>query len=202
MRNIDFYFDFGSPYAYFAALHIDALAARNDCAVTWQPVMLASFFQVTGGMPAPLMPVKRDYVLHDFARTARRCNVPFKLPPVFPQMLVGAPRAMLWLRREQGDPLATEFARRCFAAAFGEGMDLSDEQVLGAIARGLGIDEQAMLAGMQEPAIKAALREQGEAAMQRGAFGVPFMIADGEPFWGFDHFAELEAWLQAARAAA
>lgn len=127
MRNIDFYFDFGSPYAYFASLHIDALAARHDCTVTWQPVMLASFFQVTGGMPAPMMPVKRDYVLHDFARTARRFDVPFQLPPVFPQMLVAPARAMLWLRREHGAALATQFARRCFAAGFGAGGDLSDE---------------------------------------------------------------------------
>ena len=33
------------------------------------------------------------------------------------------------------------------------------------------------------------------AAMARGVFGSPFVIVDGEPFWGIDRFDQLERWL-------
>ena len=29
-------------------------------------------------------------------------------------------------------------------------------------------------------------------------FGAPFMIVDGEPFWGFDRFNQLDAYLKGA----
>ncbi|MEA3192990.1 MAG: hypothetical protein QOD26_1323, partial [Betaproteobacteria bacterium] len=34
---IDFYFDFSSPYGYFAATKIDDIAARHARTVTWRP---------------------------------------------------------------------------------------------------------------------------------------------------------------------
>jgi 2-hydroxychromene-2-carboxylate isomerase len=36
---IDFYFDFSSPYGYFASLRIDELAARYARTVNWRPYL-------------------------------------------------------------------------------------------------------------------------------------------------------------------
>ena len=38
--DIDFYFDFASPYGYFMSEKIDALARKYGRKVTWRPVML------------------------------------------------------------------------------------------------------------------------------------------------------------------
>ncbi|MCY1251876.1 hypothetical protein D9M72_657430 [compost metagenome] len=35
--------------------------------------------------------------------------------------------------------------------------------------------------------------------MAKGVFGSPFVIVDGEPFWGFDRFEQVEAHLKARR---
>ena len=32
--------------------------------------------------------------------------------------------------------------------------------------------------------------------MHKGVFGSPFIIVDGEPFWGNDRLAEVREWLQ------
>lgn len=40
MRNIDFYFDFISPYAYFASTQIEAIALRHGYTVAWRPFRL------------------------------------------------------------------------------------------------------------------------------------------------------------------
>ena len=77
---IDFYFDFSSPYGYFAGEKIDALAAKHGRAVTWRPILLGAVFKITGGQPLPTIPMKGSYAAHDLARSARYFKIPFKLP--------------------------------------------------------------------------------------------------------------------------
>ena len=48
---IDFYFDFGSPYGYFASVKIDDLAARQGRAVNWRVFLVGATMQVTGQVP-------------------------------------------------------------------------------------------------------------------------------------------------------
>ena len=45
---IEFWFDFASGYAYFAALEIEALAERHGRNVLWRPFTLGAAFKVTG----------------------------------------------------------------------------------------------------------------------------------------------------------
>ena len=87
---IDFYFDFSSPYGYFASAKIDELAAKHGRTVTWRPILLGAVFKITGGQPLPTIPLKGSYAAHDLARSARLFKVPFKLPTKFP---IGTHRA-------------------------------------------------------------------------------------------------------------
>jgi 2-hydroxychromene-2-carboxylate isomerase len=43
--------------------------------------------------------------------------------------------------------------------------------------------------------VKEALQREVQAAIDRGVFGSPFIIVEGEPFWGVDRFDQLERWL-------
>jgi 2-hydroxychromene-2-carboxylate isomerase len=53
-----------------------------------------------------------------------------------------------------------------------------------------------LLDALQQPAVKDRLRVETEAAMARGVFGSPFLIVDGEPFWGADRLEQVDLWLQ------
>jgi 2-hydroxychromene-2-carboxylate isomerase len=44
--------------------------------------------------------------------------------------------------------------------------------------------------------MKEKLKVETEAAIQRGVFGSPYIIVDGEPFWGFDRLDHVDRWLQ------
>jgi len=44
--------------------------------------------------------------------------------------------------------------------------------------------------------VKDRVRVQNDAAMARGVFGSPYVIVDGEPFWGVDRFDQLDKWLE------
>ena len=44
--------------------------------------------------------------------------------------------------------------------------------------------------------MKDRLRHETDAAIERGVFGSPFFIVDGEPFWGNDRIGDLDKWLE------
>ena len=81
---IEFWFDFSSPYSYLAAEKIDALAANHQRIVHWRPVLLGAIFQVTNAVPLVQLPLKGDYSVRDFARSARFLGLPFTMPAKFP----------------------------------------------------------------------------------------------------------------------
>lgn len=91
-KQIDFYFDFASPYGYFAAREIEALAARRNAVVTWRPILLGAVFKVTGSQPNLLAPLRGDYLRHDVERIARMQGAPLVIPTSAPVKGVAASR--------------------------------------------------------------------------------------------------------------
>lgn len=192
---IDFYFDFSSPYGYFAAEQIDELASRYGRQVDWHPVMLGAIFKTTGMAPLTQIPIKRDYSWRDWARISRLTGIPFKAPSAFPIAAQNPSRAVLFVQRSNEDQ-AKVLARALYRAFFTEDRNIGEVEVVCDVAKSLGMDVPTLLAGMNDPTVKEQLRHETGAAEARGVFGSPFMIADGEPFWGFDRFPMLEEWLR------
>lgn len=192
---IEFHFDFSSPYGYLASTRIDALAARRGRAVAWRPFLLGAVFKVSGMAPLLDYPLKGDYARRDFARFARLLGVGFTLPTPFPFAAVAASRAFYWLAgRDEASAVA--LARALYHASYGEGRDISPAETVASIAASLGLDRAAVLAALNDPAVKEALRQAVERAVARGVFGSPTVIVDGEMFWGADRLDQVERWLE------
>lgn len=192
---ITFYFDFSSPYSYIAAEVIDAVAARQGRTVAWRPMLLGVIFQKTGQPLLVDVPLKGEYSLRDFARSARYHGVPFSFPAKFPVSGVSAARGYYWLLG-QDEALARAFAQAVLRAYWLAGRDIADLAVLQDIGSGLGIDAAALAAGIALPGIKDRLRAETEGALAHGVCGAPFFIVDGEPFWGADRLPQIERWLE------
>ena len=192
---IDFYFDFSSPYGYLAAQKIDAVAAKYGRSVDWRPVLLGAIFKETGMAPLTMIPLKGDYSKRDFARSARFHGIAsFKMPSKFPIPSQAPARIILWLKAQ--DPaLSIRVAKALFRAYFVDDIDISNPDAAVAVAANEGVDAAAARAAVDDPAIKDALKREVGAAIGRGVFGSPFVIVDGEPFWGLDRFDQIERWL-------
>lgn len=193
LSAIEFYFDFSSPYGYFASTRIDALGAELGRAVRWHPILLGPMFKATGTAPLVQIPIKGDYSRHDMLRTARLHDIPFQLPDPFPIATVAPARIMLHL--DQSSPArARAYAQRAFRAYYVEGLDISQPQQALQLAGELGLDAPAIAQAIGTDAVKTLLRQANETALARGVFGSPFMLIDGEPFWGFDRFDTIRLW--------
>ena len=191
---IDFYFDFSSPYGYLASEKIDDLGARYGRSVVWHPMLLGVASKATGSIPLPQVPIKGEYSVRDFARSARFLGLPYRQPSTFPIATQSVARAFLWLN-DQDRKLAKNFAHACYRAFFAEDTNIADLDKLMSIASSLGADTGALSAALNGSAIKERLKSEVEAALGRGVFGSPFFIIDGEPFWGVDRLPQVEKWL-------
>lgn len=191
---IDFYFEFASPYGYLASLRIETIAAAYGREVTWRPIMLGAALKLTGSQPNVQAPLKGEYLRRDVARFARLLDVPLTFPPVLPMNSLAAARAYWWLF-EQDEDLAKGLAQAIFHAHWGEGRDLSAPDAVAEVAETLGIDRQELLAAVQDPRIKARLKDETDRSIERGVFGSPFVFVDDEPFWGADRLDQVERWL-------
>jgi len=139
-------------------------------------------------------PLKREYSLLDFERSARFAGVPFKLPAKFPIPTQNAARLFWWLN-ETDPQRARNWARHGLRALFARGVDLSEPAQLQDLAVEFGLDRSQAQDVWNDPRWKAALKSANDAAIALGVFGAPFFIVDGEPFWGNDRRPQIERWL-------
>lgn len=199
MQPIDFYFDFASPYGYFMSEKIDALARQHGRIVTWRPILLFAALRSLG-LPAPFEhPVKLEYITADFARSAKFLNVDYSLPPAFPALTQHAARAF-YLLNGKAPEAAVPFAQAVLRGYFRDGRDISNIDV---VAQMVG-DQTASLGSVAD--IRDQLKTDQVKAMLQGAineavgnkvFGSPFVVIDGEPFFGVDRLPQIAQKLAA-----
>lgn len=193
---VQFYFDFSSPYSYIASEWIEALSARHGRTVQWHAILLGVTFQAAELRSPVHHPIKREYSLRDFARSARFEGVPFQLPDPFPIPTQNAARVFWWLADTQGMAIASGWARAGLRAFFTRGVALNDAAALKALAADSGLDAEQAERVWGDPSWKDRLKRANEAAVAAGVFGAPFFVIDGEPFWGNDRKAAMERWLE------
>jgi 2-hydroxychromene-2-carboxylate isomerase len=192
---IGFYFDFSSPYGFVASEKIEALAAKHGRSVDWHPILLGVAFRETGAMPLTEIPLKGDYARRDMARSAKFHGVAgFRMPSRFPIATQAAARIVLWLKSR--DPvLAATVVHALYRGFFRDDIDISNPDTASAIAAGCGADAAATRAAIDDPAVKDALKSANAQAIAAGVFGSPFIVVDGEPFWGVDRLDQVDRWL-------
>ncbi|HET7730102.1 MAG TPA: 2-hydroxychromene-2-carboxylate isomerase [Usitatibacter sp.] len=193
--EVDFYFEFSSPYGYIASRLAGDFEKRIGRRLHWRPILLGPMFKVTGQAPLTEIPLKGEYSKRDFTRTARFHQVPYNHPAKFPIGTVAAGRAFYWLH-DRDAAAAQSLARALYEAYFVRGVDIGGAAAVIDIAKAQGVDAAALAAALEDPAVKDRVRKEVDAALAAGVFGSPFFIVDGEPFWGVDRMPMLEEWIR------
>jgi 2-hydroxychromene-2-carboxylate isomerase len=192
-ERVDFYFDYLSPYAYFASLRVPEVCARHGARVVWRPILFAALLDHHGHRGPAEIPAKALYTFRDCARWARSHDVPFRAPRHHPFRPLAALRLSL---AEVAGPDQAAVIATLFRFGWGEGGDLGDPGALSEALRRAGLPADALRERAGTDEAKAALRANTEGALARGVFGIPTMIARGELIWGNDRMDVLEAILE------
>ncbi len=195
MKDIEFWFDFGSNYSYLSMLRIRRLAADAGLQVRLKPFLLGPIFRSLGWDSSPfvLQEMKGRYVWRDMERQCAKYGLPWRRPGAFPRNALLAARIAL---HGEGAPWVDDFCEQVMLANFAEDRDIANEAVIAAILGDLAVDGAAIIAAAREEACKAALRERTAQAQARGIFGAPMFFVDGEMFWGNDRLEDACAFAQ------
>ena len=194
-RNIDFFFDIGSPYSYLAATQVEALEGRTGAKVCWRPLLLGALFKSVGNEMPARVPSKARYMIEDLARWAQFYAVPFRMSSHFPVNSLKPQRALTAAAGRYGDAAVGPLALALYQAYWVDDRDPSTPEVLLEAAASVGQDGAALLTDCDLQETKDALRSSTEEAVQRGAFGAPTFFVGEAMFWGNDRIALLEAYL-------
>ena len=194
---IEFFFDFSSPYGYLASERVEPIAAKHGRTVTWRPILLGAIFKRTGGAPLTEAPLKGEYSLMDFARSAREQDLDFRQPSVFPVGAVAAKRAVVHVREDGTlNDRTGDLVHALYRAYYVDDVDLRSADVVLDVAAGIGLDRAPLHAAIENQAVKDALRAEVDAALERGVFGSPTVALGDELFWGNDRLDMVDRWLE------
>jgi 2-hydroxychromene-2-carboxylate isomerase len=185
MKQVEFFFDVGSPTTYLAWTQLPALCAQAGAELVYRPMLLGGVFQATGNASPATVPAKARYMDADMARFARRYGVPLASNPFFPI------NTLLLMRGATGAQLRAPerfeaYLRGVFHAMWVEPQNLNDPATAAAALAAAGFDPAEVTAWAGDAEVKAALRATTEEAVARGAFGAPTMFVGAEMFFGQD----------------
>jgi len=194
---IEFYFDFISPFGYFASLRVEQLAARHGRTVDWYAIRLGvSVVKIMGLKPLLETPLKGAYLVREAGRYARLHGLVLKRPFDAPQMDPRAcARAFYWFKTHRPGSEA-RLAGALLHAHWVDGLELGTPQAAAQGAGRAGFSAEEVLAAIESEESQALLRAAVEAAVARGIFGSPTVVIDGEPFWGVQSLELAERWLE------
>lgn len=182
-KNVEFFFDFGSPTSYLAWTQLPRIAEAAGAQIVWRPMLLGGVFKASGNQSPISIPAKGRYMLQDLARFAGRYGVPLAFNPHFPintlQLMRGA---VGYLDSEQFQP----YVQAVFEALWVRQQNLAKAEVVAAVLSAAGLDAAEFERLVGDEAVKQRLKDNTEEALKRGVFGAPTFFVGSQMFFGQD----------------
>ena len=196
--QIDFYFDFVSPYSYLASTVLPRLVAEHKASISYRPFGLLDLMKIVGNRPTTIeCKNKASYAMADLQRWARNYQVSFAPNPYwtsidFAELDRGALVAV-------DEARGADYVNAIYGAIWGDPVDLSQRPVLIGVLDRADFGSSLLLERANSVEYIAKLEKNTNAAAKRGVFGSPTMFVGEEMFFGNDR---VDFVAQAVRAAA
>jgi 2-hydroxychromene-2-carboxylate isomerase len=188
-QQVEFFFDYGSPFSYLADTQLPALERRTGATVVYRPMLLGAVLKETGSASPITVPAKGRYMGVELHRWAKRYGVPFAANKFFP---INTMRLMRGVVAAQHAECFAEYHRAIYPAFWVDGANLAAPEVIRAVLDKAGLNADLILACIEEPNVKEQLRLNTEEAVRRGVFGAPTFFVGEDMFWGNDRLMFVE----------
>jgi len=213
MLTVVSYSIYHSPNSYLGILLAERALGELAVTVERRPICIprargVKVGDLVGGKEPP---VQSAYHREDCRRWAERYGIELRFPPagVFEQRAARwasspyareeLPARAYYAARGTGREAALD--RGLFHAAWVDGLDVNDEDVVRRAAQAAGLDAGALLSGALQDEAGRAVYEALGAFDRDGCPGVPTWIVDGERFWGKDRVQWLAETIRSKAAA-
>jgi 2-hydroxychromene-2-carboxylate isomerase len=186
--RIDYYVFISSPWAYLGSERFAALAKKYGAEVTIIPMAPLALFDATGGLPlAKRAQQRQDYRFVELERWRSHLGVKLNLRPKgFPTNETTAGKLVTAARETVGNDRAMTLAHAMMRGLWAEERDIANADDLKQIIAATGLDAAQLFAMIETPELAATYERGTQQAIAAGAFGAPFYVIAGEPFWGQD----------------
>jgi len=191
VEQVDVYYDFRSPYAYFAAWRIMQRQLVAPVAVEWRwrPISIDVLLNLQAGRDPlapysdPLAPPKRRHLVADVRRCAAFYGAP--LVPLHVPRPDPMPALCVALLLEQRGIRSDTFVQAVFDETWGRAGRIDSRDVLVRCLEQVSAGEEVLEAALLEET-KRVLTAASVQAYDAGIFGVPSFVFKGEIFFGAD----------------
>lgn len=190
MKSFDFYFDFLSPFSYFA--HIRLQKRRHDFSINYKPVALGTLlnqWEIKG--PGEVQP-KREFLLKQCLRYSVKHKIAFTTPKTHPFNSLYALRLSLI---GVAGVHQMQVIDTLWKAGWEKRIDMGEPEELLRELRQAGLPADELYEKSFTREAKVEFKKNIQEAIGSGAFGVPSFVSSGELFWGNDSLEDLFGFL-------
>lgn len=192
--RVEYFFSFRSPYSYLSAERAFDLPNRLGVDLVWRGVRPMAM----RGQPLPR--AKQLYILRDAAREADVLGLPFG--PIHDPLGEGVWRCLCVAEHAEVQGRLATFVTLSARAIWAEAVDVSSDAGLRPLCERAGLDWEACLAAIADPAPRERVEINTARLSELGQWGVPTFVFEGQAFWGQDRMVDLERAIQAHQARA
>jgi len=198
MRDIHFYFDVISPYAWLAFKALPSTLEGIAHRVHYHPVVFGAMLKHHGQLGPAELPGKRDWTYRQVMWLAKQHGTVLQMPASHPFNSLALQR-MAVATSPNGEP-AREVVEAIFKHVWCSGLEAADAnrmaELQAQLTQWMQQSQPNFQIDIQAPEVKQKLQQQTQAAIDLGLFGVPSMVVDGQVFWGQDALPMLRAYLE------
>lgn len=186
-NSIIFYFDFSSPYSYFALNLLKSISKKYHIDLILIPILIGVIFKKDNITIPAYSKTRSEYFLTDFKRSANFYKMPCKLPDPFPFSSLVLQR-LYWYIHKNDSESTLSFVSQTFEDIFVKGKSLITFEDCQPLASMYSATNELLTSSpyKRTPFLKT------QNAHKAGVFGVPFYFYKNEQFWGVDRIPHLE----------
>jgi 2-hydroxychromene-2-carboxylate isomerase len=178
-KEIDFYFDFISPYSYLAHQKIKSI---KNVKFNYKPVLVGGLHNLQGITAPAFIKPKLKYMISDCDLIAKKNNFDFNWNSKFPINSLNIMRGYFSVNSSNKD----QYIKTMFNAYWRDDLDISKEEILILLLEQCKIDKNIFFKIIKDPVIKDKLKNATQIALEKEVFGAPTFIVNNKIFWGQD----------------
>ena len=192
IKSFDFYFDFVSPYSFFAHKEIIKIEKKNSIKIKYKPILLGGLHNLHGIKAPAFIPAKAKHMIRDCKLIAEKNRIKFKFNSYFPIKSLNLMRGVFVAEE---DNYKSNYIDSIFNSIWQDGLNMNDENVVQKVLKNLNINPKTFYLRSASSSIKDTLRKKTNEAYEKGIFGAPSFVSNNKIFWGQDRleFAIIES---------